>query len=371
MESADLQTLRQSASKFAERHGDRLHRRQVRRSGAGYDVGLAQEMAALGWFSILVPEERDGLGLSVAELAVVAEELGKAVLGEPLVSIALSAGVLARVGNADLVSALLPAVLSGELLAPVAWQEAASSIDPFAITTELVDDAGRLRMRGTKTFVPAGGSADGFVVTARLRNGIALVWLPRDTDGLEVKPYWRVDGTAAASLTIDVSVNPDHVLAEDGAKALCLAIEDATVACAAEALGVMSATLEITLDYLRTREQFGKKIGSFQVLQHRAVDLFVQQELTRAVLAEAMEIFASPDRASERAAVARRLKARASAAAIQIGREAVQMHGAIGFTDDCDVGLYLKRSMVLSAWLGNAQDQRRSHAKSLVNTDKA
>jgi alkylation response protein AidB-like acyl-CoA dehydrogenase len=143
---------------------------------------------------------------------------------------------------------------------------------------------------------------------------------------------------------------------------LSAAIDEALVMASAELLGIARKALQMTLDYLRTREQFGKPIGSFQALQHRAVDLYIQQELSQVSIDTALLEFRGDASPSRRGMAASRAKARCSDTANRITREAVQMHGAIGFTDEYDVGLYLKRAVVQSAWLGNASQHRRRYA---------
>jgi alkylation response protein AidB-like acyl-CoA dehydrogenase len=141
------------------------------------------------------------------------------------------------------------------------------------------------------------------------------------------------------------------------------ALDHATVIASAELCGVMGRALDMSVEYMKTRVQFGKPIGSFQGLQHRAVDLFIQQQISSAVLDEALHTLDQHPEAVARAACASRVKARCSDAGLRITREAIQIHGAIGFTDEYDVGLYLKRAMVLAAWLGNAQEHRRRYAR--------
>jgi len=144
--------------------------------------------------------------------------------------------------------------------------------------------------------------------------------------------------------------------------ALAGALDDATVVIGAELIGVMGRALEMSLDYMRTRVQFGKPIGSFQALQHRAVDLYLQRELASAVLDEALRVLGDGADPLTRARWASRVKARCSDAASRITRESIQIHGAIGFTDELDAGLYLKRALVLSAWAGSAAYHRRRYA---------
>ena len=206
--------------------------------------------------------------------------------------------------------------------------------------------------------------ADGFVVAARAPAGVGLYHVPRDAAGvtLEVRPY--TDGTFCGTLRLDnVAVAAGDIVARPGRgeAALDAALEEARVCASAEMLGLMRQAHAMTLDYLRTRKQFGKAIGSFQVLQHRAVDLFVEIELARSAIDRAVRTLDSSDDPRERAIAASACKARASDSALHVVREAIQMHGAIGYTDEHDIGLYVRRALVLSAWLGNAGAHRRRY----------
>ncbi|MBI2318660.1 MAG: acyl-CoA dehydrogenase, partial [Betaproteobacteria bacterium] len=227
---------------------------------------------------------------------------------------------------------------------------------------------GKLVLEGTSRFVGAPG-ADAFVVAARSTGGIELYWIARDAAGLACEPEPLADGSASARLTFRAVDAPDGTRvasAQTARSALEIALDHALLAASAELLGVMDSVLDKTLDYLRTRVQFGKPIGSFQALQHRAVDLYIQKELTRAALDAAGATLEDPGRsAAERSAAASGAKARASQAALAICGEALQMHGAIGFTDEYDLGLYFKRALVLSASLGNAGAHRRRYASLL------
>ncbi len=266
----------------------------------------------------------------------------------------LAARTILHGDDETLKRALLPRIAAGQMLPAVAWQEG-TSIDPAAVTT--TGEGGRLT--GRKRFA---GFADCFVVSARTADGLALFWLPPGTPGMAVEVEWRADGTPGAVLTLTDA--PAALLAGPGtaAQALQRALDEAAFMASAELLGVMSEALAITLDYMRVRSQFGATIGSFQALQHKAVDLHTQKELSAAALAGALAVLDTGLPAAELSRLATRVKARCSDAAQRITREAIQLHGAIGFTDECDIGLYLKRSLVLSAWLGNGDMQRRRAA---------
>jgi alkylation response protein AidB-like acyl-CoA dehydrogenase len=170
----------------------------------------------------------------------------------------------------------------------------------------------------------------------------------------------------------DVAVPREHVVASGSVAhaALERALDRAAAIASAELYGVMSRALEMTLDYLKTRVQFGKPIGSFQALQHRAVDLYLQQQLASAVLDEVIAALDQDPAPRVRSALASRVKARCSDAALKITRAAIQLHGAIGFTDEYDAGLYLKRAMVLAAWLGSATWHRRRYARLAIEESR-
>jgi alkylation response protein AidB-like acyl-CoA dehydrogenase len=186
--------------------------------------------------------------------------------------------------------------------------------------------------------------------------------------GLSVEHEWRADQTPSGVLRLDnVRVGTQQVMAPTGqpsVQALQGAVEEGAVLASAEMLGVIEAALQMALAYMRTRVQFGKPIGSFQALQHKAADLYVQQELLRAVLQDALsELDGTAATELERSRLASRCKARACDAGLRVTREVIQLHGAIGFTDEHDVGLYLKRALVLAAWLGNASAHRARFAE--------
>jgi alkylation response protein AidB-like acyl-CoA dehydrogenase len=193
-----------------------------------------------------------------------------------------------------------------------------------------------------------------------------LLWLPSETAGVRLELEALADGRNFGTLKLDDALVPKSGVAATGpaaASALVLAFDHAAAIAGAELAGVMDRALEMSLDYLKTRVQFGKPIGAFQALQHRAVDLHIHKEVANATLEAALDLLdRSPD-AATRAALASRVKARCADAALKITREAIQLHGAIGFTDEYDTGLYLKRALALAAWLGHPTWHRRRYAQ--------
>ena len=357
------QMLRDSAADFVRGHLDFKRLRGRRGSAPGYDPAVLRQMGELGWLAILVPEVQGGLGLGLADQAVVLEELGRGRMAAPLVPVAFATRLIARGDNAALQARLLAAVAGGGALPVVAWQEGLGGIDGPGPACTARRDADTWVLDGAKRFVAGAAGASGFVVTANTDAGPGLFWLDALAAGVTMTQEWRADETPSGAVVLrGAQVAADGVLCAPGpvaALAFERSFEDAAVLASAEMLGVMAAALQMTLGYMRTRVQFGKPIGSFQALQHKATDLYVQQEHVRAVLGEALVMLDGEASVIDRARMASRCKARASDAGLRVTREVIQLHGAIGFTDEADAGLYLKRALVLSAWLGNAAAHRQ------------
>ncbi|MDF2466998.1 MAG: acyl-CoA dehydrogenase protein [Ramlibacter sp.] len=361
------QMLRESAADFVRGSTDMKKLRERRGTLPGYEPGLLRQMAELGWLGILVAEDHGGLGLGFAEMAVVLEELGKGLLGEPLASTVLAARLLQHGANEDLKARLLPGLVDASALPCVAWQEGVGGLDVDNIQTTARQDGESVVLDGAKRFVAGAAGAAGFIVSARGAQGLGLYWVDAKAEGVALRHEWRADETPSGVLELKgVRVQPQDALCPQGAQAAAAlerAVDEAAVMASAEMLGVMEAALQMALGYMRTRVQFGKPIGSFQALQHKAADLYVQQELARAVLDDAVRELDAGSSREEQAKLASRCKSRASDAGLRVTREVIQLHGAIGYTDEYDAGLYLKRALVLSGWLGNSSAHRRRFAR--------
>jgi alkylation response protein AidB-like acyl-CoA dehydrogenase len=358
-----ISMLADAAAAFARPDPRRV--RALRGSAEGFDRTVWRQMAELGWLSIGVPEAAGGLGLNLAAATTVATRLGHAGFPEPYVAAAVMAPwCLAQADAGSCGPAVLAEVLTGECVAAPAWQNDQGSLDPEQTAVVAQQDGDHAVLSGSCRFVlPA--SADGFLVAARAPAGLALCWVPRDQPGLVIDTEPCADGSSQARLHFSALRLPaSHCLA--GAPLAGPLLRDmldrGTVAASAELVGLMDRALEMTLDYLRTRRQFGKPIGSFQALQHRAVDIWIQRQLARAAVDAAVRTLDSPtSTATARQQAASSAKSRASHAALMLCTQAVQLHGAIGFTDEYDLGLYLNRALNLSAWLGNAAEHRRRY----------
>jgi alkylation response protein AidB-like acyl-CoA dehydrogenase len=359
--------LADSVADFVARGTDLARVRRLRGTSGEHDSTVWKQMAELGWLGILVPERYGGLGLGLAEMALVARGLARALAPEPLTAAAvLAATALAASENEVLKREQLPRLASGERLPALAWQEQPGALDPLAVAVSATPFEGGYKLNGVKRFIAGAAQADAFLVSARARDGLVLLWVPREAAGARVSLEPLADGRSFGTLELADTLVPQACVAAAGAAAgesLARALDHGAVIAGAELLGVGERALEITLEYLRTRVQFGKPIGAFQALQHRAVDLHIHKELASAVLEEALAALDGAPGAPERAAIASRVKARCADAALRITREAIQLHGAIGFTDEYDAGLYLKRALTLAAWLGHATWHRRRYAR--------
>ena len=359
--------LRASVADFVARGTDIARVRRLRDSPQEYERPVWKEMAELGWLGVLVPEPHGGLGLGLADAAIIAEGLARALAPEPYTAAAvLSTEVVAGADNATLKSRLLQEMSSGVTIAALAWQEQAGG-DLAETKMQAAPFEGGYRLNGEKRFIAGAAGADGYIVAVRAdAQALALFWVERNVQGAALKLETLADGRHFGALTLtDVVVPRDHLLASEAVatNALERALDHARVIASAELYGVMSRALEMTIEYLRTRVQFGKPIGSFQALQHRATDLYIQQQLASAALDHVIAALDEKPDARIRAALASRAKARCSEAALTITRAVIQLHGAIGFTDEYDAGLYLKRAMVLAAWLGGPTWHRRRYVK--------
>lgn len=371
MSAADhelIEEIRDSARDFLQRRDQRQRKRRT----PGGERAYWQEIAAVGWLGMSVPEALGGLGLGWHAMAAVLEEAGRAQLPEPLVGAGvLSTALLARINPAadgTVRDALLQALCAGEKRVGLAWQEtegqleAGESAGAFGVTVTARE--GAYVLNGEKRHVVPGADVDGWLVTADGETGSALFYLPAGTTGVTVQTHERADGSPACHLTIESAVvGSEALLAREGVlDAVDEALDYGRLMQSAELVGVARQVLADSVAYLNTRKQFGQTLSSFQALQHRLVDATLQVELASNSLLDALNaIAAAPDDVKARKAAASRVKARAARAGIDAARLAIQLHGAIGYTDECDVSLYFRSALHLAAWLGNATAHRQRY----------
>jgi alkylation response protein AidB-like acyl-CoA dehydrogenase len=323
-------------------------RRRLRLSPAGYDRARWQELAEMGLIALAASDVAGGMGGSAVDLAVVAEAIGKANAPDPLIEMGILPALLLEAGGAP--AAVLEGVLSGTTIATFAWAERNQRYSLTAKAMKAESGAEGFILTGEKTFVMGAALADVFIVTADCDGATGCFVVQRDAEGVEIRAYRLTDGSIAGEVKL-TRVPADHRLTQDDA-ALARVIADVRLYAAAEMVGLAQRLLDDTLAYVKQREQFGVAIGSFQALQHRLVDCYARIEQSRSMLYRA----ALSDRADaaqwQRAAAG--AKAFVSENADAMAREAVQMHGGMGITDELAIGHAMKRVMVLARLFGDA-----------------
>jgi alkylation response protein AidB-like acyl-CoA dehydrogenase len=354
--------LDDSVEKFIANDYDFETRQKYAASDRGYSPEVWQTFAELGWTSVPFSEEDGGFGGGPTDLMVLMLRFGKGLVVEPyLANIVLAGGALRRLASAEQKEKWLHPIIAGELQAALAYAEPQSRYNIADVRTTAVADGDRWTISGDKGVVFNGGNAELLIVSARTSgaqgdaDGITLFAVPADSDGVRVRPYPTVDGQQAAEIHFDgVALSGDAVLGEPGSgfAALDSAIDEATLAVSAEAVGIMQIMTEKTVEYSKNRMQFGVPIGSFQSLQHRMVDMFTDCEQSYSLLLWATMRAAQGDADAKRAISS--IKYQVGTAGRKVGQEAVQIHGGMGVSWDVDIAHYFKRLTTIDQVLGNA-----------------
>ena len=337
-----------------------LRKLRDEKDAEGFDRGLWAKMAEMGFAGVAIPEEYGGAGLGMVAAGLIQEAIGRNLSLTPFLSSAvLAATIIAKGASDEQKAALLPKMASAALIVALASDEAARHA-PAHVATRAEPSGNGFRLTGKKGFVLDGHVADRLIVAARTSGadgeaaGITLFLVDPNRAGVSVVRKIMVDSRNAAAVTLDtVQVDGADVIGEvGGGYALLEAALDAGRAClAAEMLGVASQSFVTTVDYLKQREQFGQKIGSFQALQHRAAHLFCEIELARSATLRALQALdAGDDRTPFYVSLA---KAKSGDVAKLATNEAVQMHGGIGMTDDYDIGFFMKRARAAAETFGD------------------
>lgn len=335
-----------------------------------------QEFAELGWLALPIPQEHGGLGGSLAEVCVITQAMGQALVNEPYLPCAvLGATLLVGLAPDAVRGQWLPALVNGTRRIAFAPWEPGLDMDYRRIQTMARAEAGGWRLSGEKQVVPGGAGADAYLVAAQLSESaeLAVFLLPTGTRGLQVNPLELYDGQHAAQLSMEQAEAAPPLL--QGPAALVLArlgqaMDSAIIAHCAETVGAMQRAFDITLDYLKTRKQFGKAIASNQVVQHRLVDLHVEIAEARALTLSTAAHLSHTDRGD--AALLRRQVAATRACVVQTARhvweESVQLHGAIGMTDEYQVGRYVKRLALACTLFGGLEEHLEKLAALALDT---
>ena len=350
----DQAMLRDTARGFMADEGaiaKQLRHWRDRNCKDGFGHGLWKQFAELGFTGILIDEADGGLGLGHVEAGIVLEEIGRNLTPSPFLISAVA--FVEAVKGTPHAQRWFPGIIAGDTVAALAIDEGAKH-RPEAIAMQAERSGNGFRLSGRKQFVVQGASADVILVAAQGDDGLTLFAVEPESKGLDVEGVRLADSSIGARMTFDkVEVDADAVVGEvgGGQSILSRALDAGRVGASAELVGVGSAAMDMTVDYLKQRKQFGKLIGEFQALQFRAAHLYSELEIARAATLKAQQML---DEASEEAeamvSVAKAKAGRTSQLAVQ---EGVQMHGGIGMTDEYDIGLYMKRDRVLNELFGD------------------
>lgn len=349
----DEEMLKALAERFVIDHYDMDRRRAYQAHSGGYSPQNWALLGELGLIAAPFAEEDGGLGLDATAIATVFEALGRGLVVEPLIENVLLAGRLfAATAPAALRDEWLPRLASGEARIALAHAESRARPGRLWIETEARANGIGVRLTGSKAYVPGGADVDGFIVSARTAGapgdaaGLSLFFVKAGSEGLRHEGWRLADGSVAVSLTLDrVLAEPGFELA-GGVDRIVEAEVLASLARSAEALGIMERIFAETQDYLRTREQFGSALASFQAIQHRMVAQYAVIEQSRALLNLALVSEGTP----EFVQAVRGARAFISGAAVELGHEMIQFHGGMGVTDELSIGHAHKRLLVLSRW---------------------
>lgn len=359
--SDDQLMLRESADRFLGQKYSFEHFRKIEAEGTAFDAGMWGAFAHLGWLGLPISERGGGLGGGAIETAIVSEAMGKALVLEPYVpAVILAGGLVDQLGTAAQCDALLGPLAEGKAIPVLAHDERGTANDWTRIGTTATRSASGYRIDGVKTMVLGGASAQTFLVTARMgeastdspRVGIFVV--PAGANGVASTPFRTADGGRAVDVSfVGASVGSDALLGEcdDASQALLLALDRAAAAVCWDAVGAMDALLAATIEFTKQRVQFGKPLSSFQALQHRMAEMAVKCTEARATALLSSLSLQAPEQMRIRGVSG--AKAKIGKISRQVAHEAIQLHGAMGFSDELPVGWWFKRLFVFENILGS------------------
>lgn len=363
--SAEQQMLQDSISKFVQKDYDFDSRMALVKSELGYSKDHWKLFAELGWLMVPFSENDGGLGGSAADLMVVMEELGKGIVIEPfLATTVLAGGAIAKAGSEAQKQTLLGGIMEGNLQLALAINEPTSRYELANVVTTAEKNNQGYVLNGHKAVVLNAAAADKVIIAARTSGqtcndvGISLFIVDAQSEGVAIQAYRTQDGGRAGEVRLEnVLVSTDQLLGREG-EALAViesVVDRATLAVCSEAVGAMEVIIAKTVEYTKTRVQFGVPIAKFQALQHRMADMFIEQQQAKSiVLMAAMKLDQGSDDAAKSIAAMKSLVGRASR---KVGQEAIQIHGGIGVTDELDVGHYFKRMTMIELLFGNSDYQ--------------
>lgn len=334
-----------------------------------FDSELWKNMAEMGWTAIPFAEEFGGLAFGYKGLGAVFTQIGHNLSASPLLSsVVLCGSLIESLGNESQKDQWLTGIISGELRVALAYEES-HIYDPNTVTTTLKASDNGYVLSGQKVLVADGLGADAYLVVAKLNSQLRVVFIPANSSGVTQKSMTLVDARNMAMVSFDeVTLSEDAIVggAQETLQAVAFSQDVATACLAAELFGASEVLFTMTLEYLKTRKQFDQPIGSFQALQHRAAACYVELELAKSTLMNAFSVIDSASDEKQRAKAVSLAKWKMNQMADLISKEAIQMHGGIGVTDELDVGLYLKRIRVAQMHLGDS-DYHQSRYQALLD----
>ena len=353
--------IQDQVDQFVQKEYDWETRQSLSNSDLGFGNDNWQKFAELGWLGISVSEKSGGFGGSAIESMLIMEAFGKGLVVEPfLETVIMSAGLIDDHGSEAQKSSILEPAIAGEMHLALAYAEPQSRFNLSDVVTDAKADGDNFILNGYKSVVMNGPSANKIIVSARTsgsqldQNGITLFVVDTDREGIEKTNYKTVDGRRASDIGIEnVVVSKEDIVGEvdGGFQLLDSAIDKAILAISAEAVGAMEVLYKTTVEYTKTREQFGTAIGKFQVLQHRMVDMFMEYEQCKSLLY--MATMKHEEGAPDAKKAISGLKYQVGKAGKFIGQQAVQLHGGMGVTDELNVGHYFKRLTTVGTIFGN------------------
>jgi alkylation response protein AidB-like acyl-CoA dehydrogenase len=370
----EQELLRNTARKFFENECPSDTVRRLMETPEGINPELWKKLAEQGWLGLIYPEPYDGMGLGLVDLVVLMEEMGRAVAPGPYFSTVLLGGLAVLEAGSDAQKKeWLPKIAAGDKRVALAWMEPSAQLGPAGVTLTAVEKGGKYTLSGTKLFVHDAHTADALVVAARTKpgagaDGVSLFLLPRGTKGLEVTLLPTMDQTRKLCevTCADVTVGADALLGAAGAAWAPLArvLDRATVALCAEMCGGAQKVLDMTVEYAKIRQAFGRPIGSYQGVKHRAADMLVDVENSKSITYYAA--WALDENSPEAPLAVSMAKAYVSDAFRRVAAAGIQLHGGIGFTWEHDLHLYFKRAKGSEFTFGDATHHRERVAQ-LVN----
>jgi len=363
--SDEQRLLRESAERFVSETYTADHRRKIANDPLGFSAGIWKQFADLGWLALPIPEAYGGLGGGAIEIGILMEAFGRGLVSEPYLStVVIGASLISECGTEAQKQALLPKIADGSLYLAFAHSEREARFDLARVATSARKTPDGWRLDGQKTAVLDGNAAGQIIVSARVDDGkLCLFLVPRGAAGLTARDFPRLGGGRACNLDLRNVTLPTDALLGDGSDALPAieaVVDRAMAALGAEAVGIMQTLLDQTLEYTKIRKQFGRPLSANQVIRHRLADMAMQCDEARSMALRAALMADAEPVARGRAASG--AKAKIGKCARFVAEQSVQLHGAMGVTEELDVGSYFKRLLAFDTLFGGSAHHYRRHA---------